>query len=136
MSKPIPTIQKYMTTSPHAIGRDQPLTLARTTMKTHAIRHLPVLHGGALVGMVTARDVALIEALRDVNMDTVTVEDAMSTTIYAVAPETPLDQVVSSMAEHKYGSAVVMQNNHVVGIFTTVDACRALAELLHTRLAK
>jgi acetoin utilization protein AcuB len=33
------------------------------------------------------------------------------------------------MAEHKYGSAVVMEGNQVVGIFTTVDACRALAEL-------
>jgi uncharacterized protein YjaG (DUF416 family) len=40
------------------------------------------------------------------------------------------------MAEMKYGSAVVMQNKHVVGVFTTVDACRALSELLSTRLRK
>lgn len=136
MTKAIPAIQKYMTTSPHAIGSDQPLALAHSTMKKHDIRHLPVLNGGVLVGMLTARDISLIETLRDVDVQKVTVEDAMSTSIYAVTPETPLDQVVSSMAEHKYGSAVVMQNNHVVGIFTTVDACRALAELLHTRLAK
>jgi hypothetical protein len=32
------------------------------------------------------------------------------------------------MAEHKYGSAVIMEQHRVVGIFTTVDACRALAE--------
>lgn len=136
MTKPIPTIQKYMTTSPHAIGRDQPLTLAHKMMKQHDIRHLPVLDGGVLVGMVTARDVALIETLRDVDPAKVTVEDAMSTTIYAVKPDTPLDEVVTTMAERKYGSAVVMQNNHVVGIFTTVDVCRSLAELLHSRLAK
>jgi acetoin utilization protein AcuB len=136
MTKPIPTIQKHMTTSPHAIGQGQPLSLAHTMMKKHAIRHLPVLDGGALVGMLTERDLSLIETLRDVDPKEVTVEDAMSTSVYAVQPETPLDEVVSSMAEHKYGSAVVMQNNHVVGIFTTVDACRTLAELLHTRLAK
>lgn len=136
MTKPIPTIQKYMTTSPHAIGRDQPLTLAHKTMKQHDIRHLPVLDGGVLIGMLTSRDVALIETLRDVDPAKVTVEDAMSTTIYSVNPDTPLDEVVNTMAERKFGSAVVMQNNHVVGIFTTVDACRALAELLHSRLAK
>jgi len=136
MTKPIPTIQKYMTTSPHAIGRDQPLTLAHKMMKEHDIRHLPVLDGGVLVGMITSRDVALIETLRDVDPAKVTVEDAMSTTIYSVKPDTPLDEVVNTMAERKYGSAVVMQNNHVVGIFTTVDACRSLAELLHSRLAK
>lgn len=135
MTKPIPAIQKYMTTSPHAVGIDQPLTLAHSMMKKHDIRHLPVLNGGQLVGVITDRDLALIETLRDVDPTEVTVEDAMSTTIYAVEPTTPLDQVVNTMAEHKYGCAVVMQNGHVVGIFTTVDACRALAELLHTRLA-
>jgi acetoin utilization protein AcuB len=40
------------------------------------------------------------------------------------------------MGAKKYGSAVVMQNDKVVGIFTTVDLCRAFAELLHSRLAK
>jgi len=39
------------------------------------------------------------------------------------------------MAEHKYGAAVVMQNDKVVGVFTTIDAMRALSELLHGRLA-
>jgi len=29
-----------------------------------------------------------------------------------------------------------MQNSKVVGIFTTVDVCNTLAELLHTRLGK
>lgn len=136
MTKPIPAIQKHMTTSPHAIGIDQPLTTAHSIMKKHAIRHLPVLNGGVLVGLITDRDLHLIETLRDVDPATVTVEDAMATSVYSVTPDTPLDQVVNTMAEHKYGCAVVMQNNQVVGIFTTVDVCRSLAELLHTRLAK
>ena len=60
----------------------------------------------------------------------------MSTHVYAVEPETALDVVADTMAEHKYGSAVVIQNDKVVGIFTTNDACHALADLLHSRLAK
>jgi acetoin utilization protein AcuB len=64
----------------------------------------------------------------------VLVEDAMTSAPYTVSPDTPLDQVVAMMAEHKYGCAVVMQNHHLVGIFTTVDVCRALSDLLHTRL--
>jgi acetoin utilization protein AcuB len=55
---------------------------------------------------------------------------------YAVSPNTPLDEVATTKAEQKYGSALVVQNEHIVGIFTTVDACRALAELLGTRLRK
>jgi acetoin utilization protein AcuB len=136
MSKPIPTIAKHMTTSPHSIGLDQPLSRAHAFMREHAIRHLPVLDGGKLVGMLTDRDLHLVESLKDVDPQKILVEDAMSTVVYAVTPEAPLDEVVSTMAEHKYGSAVIMQSAKVVGIFTTVDACRTLAELLHTRLAK
>lgn len=136
MSKPIPTIQKFMTTSPHSIGVEQPLSVAHTMMRDHHIRHLPVLHGGKLLGMLTERDLRLVESLAGVDPTKVKVEDAMSTVVYSVQPDAPLDEVVATMGEHKYGSVVVMQNEKVVGIFTTVDVCRAFADLLHTRLAK
>ena len=135
MSKAIPAIQKYMTTSPHSIGSDQTLAKAHEMMHTHDIRHLPVLAGGKLVGMLTDRDLHLIESMAGVEPRVSKVDDAMSTNVYSVAPETPLDEVVATMGERKYGSAVVMQNGKAVGIFTTVDLCRAFAELLHTRLA-
>lgn len=136
MTKPIPAIQKYMTTSPHSIGPDQTLAKAHEMMKAHDIRHLPVLSGGRLVGMLTERDLNLIEAMEGVDAHKVTAEEAMSSVVYAVAPETPLDEVVGTMGQKKYGSAVVMQNNKVVGIFTTVDLCRTLVELLETRLSR
>ena len=102
-------------------------------MKTHRIRHLPVLSGGKLLGVLTDRDIRLIESL-DSRAWSLPVSEAMSEEPYTVEPDAPLDQVVEEMAEHKYGSAIVVQNHKVVGIFTTVDACRALSELLHTRL--
>jgi len=125
-----------MTTSPHTVGAEQTLAHAHRLLREHKVRHLPVLSGGDLVGMLTERDLALIETLRDVDPSKVLVEDAMSTSIFTVAPDAPLDQVVVDMAAKKYGSAVVVQNNHVVGIFTAVDVCMAFAELLNTRLAK
>lgn len=134
MSKAIPTIQKYMTTTPHTIGAEQTLQKAHEIQRKLEIRHLPVLRGGKLVGLVSQRDLALVETLRDVDPERVLVEDAMSTEVYIVSPDAPIDEVVSEMAERKYGCAVVMQNNHVVGIFTTVDVCRAFSQLLHTRL--
>lgn len=136
MSKPIPSIQKYMTTAPHAVGMAQSLAFAHELMKKHEVRHLPVLEGGVLVGLISDRDLHLVEALKDVDPTKVSVEDAMSSEVYSVSPDAALDEVVTTMAERKYGCAVVMQNAHVVGIFTTVDVCRALAELLHMRLAK
>ena len=132
----MPAIEKYLTPSPHAIGRDQPLTLAHAMLKKHRIRHLPVLDGGELVGLLSERDLQLIETFEGVDPKRVTIEEAMSTSVYAVTPETKLDQVLRAMAEQKYGCTVVIQNGRVVGVFTTVDVCRAFAESLETRPAK
>jgi acetoin utilization protein AcuB len=136
MSKPIPPISKFMTTAPHSIGSAQSLAVAHQMMHQHRVRHLPVLDGGALVGLLSERDVALILAIKDVDASKATVEDAMSSVVYTARPEAPLDEVVREMAEHRYGSVVITSNEKVVGVFTTVDACRALAELLHGRLAR
>ena len=136
MSKSIPSVQKYMTTAPFSIGPAQSLALAHTMMRDHHIRHLPVLDGGKLIGILTDRDLHLIESLKDVEPESVTVEDAMSQMPYSVSPDAAMDEVAAEMAEHKYGCAVVLQNLKVVGVLTTVDICRALAELLRGRLHK
>jgi acetoin utilization protein AcuB len=133
-ARPIPEVRKYMSTSPHTIGADQTMAHAHDVMRKHGIRHLPVLTGRRLVGLLSDGDLHLIETLRDVDPRKVQVEEAMSDTVYSVTPATPLDEVVKEMARHKYGSAVVMDNGNVVGVFTTVDACQAFAEMLHGRL--
>jgi len=135
MSKAIPTIQKWMSTSPFAIERTETLEAAHRLMRSEGIRHLPVLEHGKLAGIVTERDLHLIETLRDVDPKHVLVEDAMTSHPYFVSPDARIDEVVSEMAEHKYGAAVVLQNEKVVGMFTTIDAMRAFNELLHGRLA-
>lgn len=134
MSKPIPPISKYMTTTPVTIGVDQTIASASRVMNEHRIRHLPVLQGGRLVGIITSRDVALIETLKDVDPKVVTVEEAMTQMPYTTGPDTTIDQVAAEMAEHKYGAVIVTQNDHVVGVFTSVDACMVLAEIFTTRL--
>ncbi len=132
--KAIPTIQRYMTPAPHTIGAEQSLTKAHERMRELGIRHLPVLRGNQLVGIVSDRDVALITALDNVDPALVLVADAMTSDVLTVSPDAPLDEVATLMAERKSGSVVVEQNHKVVGIFTTVDGMTALADLLHTRL--
>jgi acetoin utilization protein AcuB len=135
MSKPIPPVRKYMTTTPHTVRPDMTLAEVHKIMRQHNIRHLPVLEGGALIGLVSERDLRLVEAFKDVDPEKVPVSDAMSTEVYTISPDSALDGVARTMAAKKYGSAVVMDNGKVVGVFTAVDGLEALAELLHTRLA-
>jgi acetoin utilization protein AcuB len=99
-------------------------------MRAYEIRHLPVLDGGKLVGVLSQRDVLLVETLRDVDPTKVPVEDAMSTEVYKTTPQASLIEVATAMADHKYGCAVVMEGTKLAGIFTTVDALRALTRFV------
>jgi acetoin utilization protein AcuB len=131
-----PRIEKYMTRPPHTIGRDKTLHEAHLLMRRHRIRHLPVLEGGRLVGVLSLGDLHLIETLSDVNPLEVQVGEAMTADPYQVSPEAPLDAVADAMAERHIGSAIVVDRGHVVGIFTAIDALRVLAEMLRDRLSR
>lgn len=130
MTKKQLTIRDYMTESPHTIGSEQSLAKAHALMREFGIRHLPVLHGGKLAGMVTVRDLHLVETLKDVDPESVRVEEAMTSEPYVVEPTALLRAVASEMAERKLGSAIVVDGKKVVGVFTTVDGLRALADAI------
>lgn len=123
-------VDDFMTRTVHTIGAQSPLSEAHRLMNDHAIRHLPVLEGGRLVGVVSMRDLHLIETLKGVDPKEVAVEEAMAQEAYTVPPGTELLEVTRTMAMHKYGSAVVARGGHVEGIFTTIDALKALESLL------
>ena len=133
MSSPLNPVRvyRYMTPSPITVGRDQSLAVAHEMMRKNRIRHLPVLDGGALVGIVTERDLRLVESITGTDPSATLVEDAMTSDPYVVTAGTPLRAVAEAMVEHKYGCAVVMERGAVAGIFTTVDALRALLDFEH-----
>jgi acetoin utilization protein AcuB len=53
----------------------------------------------------------------------------MSPDVSTATPSTPLEEIVSAMADNKYGSVIVVDHGRTVGVFTTVDALRALRKL-------
>ena len=121
-------VAKYMSPGPHTIGREQSLAAAKQLMHKSHVRHLPVLHGGKLVGVISERELDVIGALPGSKQ--LSVEDAMVPDVYVTSEDTELATVVTDMARLKVGSAIVVKGDDVVGVFTAVDGLRALAELL------
>jgi acetoin utilization protein AcuB len=126
-------VGSYMTKAPLTIGAEQTLKTARQLMSQHHVRHLPVLHGGDLVGVLSDREVQSLEALPGSSL--LTVEEAMVPDAYVTPPDAPLDAVAGEMARRRLGSAIVVDGSDVVGVFTAVDAFRALADALNGRPA-
>ena len=130
---PTPAVGDYMSVIPQRIAPDQTLYEAHQVMRENRIRHLPVMDHGRLVGIVSMGDLHLLETLQDVDQKAVEVCDAMTAAPYTVTAVEPLATVARTMAENKYGSAIVVGGGDVVGVFTTNDALRALASLLEQK---
>ena len=124
------TISEIMSPVTHSIGIDQSMSEAAHRMHQYEIRHLPVLRGGRLVGIVSDRDIAMVESLPGVDPNEVSVGEAMTAEPYAVPPGASLPAVLREMAAHKYGTAVVVVEERPVGIVTTIDALRLCVSLL------
>jgi CBS domain-containing protein len=123
-------IHRFMTPTPHTISTRQTLAEAHQAMRERGVRHLPVVSDGKLVGVVSQRDLYLLETLRGVDVGREMVEEAMSDEPFVVAPGASLDEVAEAMSNSKHGSALVVESGALVGIFTSMDALRALVTLL------
>jgi CBS domain-containing protein len=124
------TVREFMTRDPKTIRRDQTVGEARELMRDCKIRHLIVTSRGELEGIVTERDLDAIQRGCRLDESSLAVEEAMMPVIYRVPASARVGAVALEMAEKKYGSAVVIdEQGKCIGLFTTIDALRALARL-------
>ena len=131
----MPTIKVAMTPFPFFVDIDDSVAAARVMMRENEIHHLPVTEDGSLVGVLSSRDVRLLEVSRrgGAGDDLGSVRDACVRDVYVVDADTPLDEVLLALADSHRGSALVVKNAKLVGILTTSDVCRVLADLLQQR---
>lgn len=129
MTQTIPTIAQFMTTEPCAVDGDLTLRDARRRMSLNRIRHLLVTHDDRLAGILSERDIAVAESLPGVDLDKTPLSVAARERPYTCSPTATVAEVAEVMEAQRIGCVVVAENDEVVGIFTTIDALRALRQL-------
>ncbi len=117
-----------MTPSPQTINATQTLKFAQGKMRELNVRHLPVLDGGELVGILSDRDIQFIESFDKLELDQIKVDEAFTNELYTVDSDATVAEVCEDMAERKIGSAMVTSDEKLVGIFTWIDALKFLAK--------
>lgn len=106
------------------------LSLANDIMRLGRIRHLPVVDGTRLVGIVSERDLfrsSLAQALgyggqasRDL-MKTLRIKDIMVPGVATTEPEANLCDAVKIMMNKKIGCLPVVEADRLVGLITETD---------------
>lgn len=133
----IPAIKGVMTPFPYHVSIGDSLDDAKRLMERHEIRHLPVMDGGELVGVVSERDIhKLLENLTiGTSEEELLVRDAYVQDFYVVDLNERLDRVLLTMAERHIGSVLVTKQDRLAGLFTVTDACRSFAQFLRSKFA-
>ena len=122
-------IQEFTTFDAETCAPEPSLTLVKETMSKANFRHMPVVWEGKVIGMVSQRDLALVEQL-DIGRP-LRVEDVMAKEPYIVSSTTPIEDVALQMSEQKIGSAIVLSaDDSKLGVFTSTDALNALVEVV------
>jgi acetoin utilization protein AcuB len=135
------TATDLMTPDPVTVTPQASVAEVWDLMRELEVRHVPVVESGALVGMVSDRDLArfdmarllLVEGAETLRQELATaVVRVMSSDVIAVNPETELEEIVELLVEHRIGAVPVIRSNtrEVVGIVSYIDVLRALQELL------
>ncbi len=106
------------------------LSLANDIMRLGRIRHLPVVDGTRLAGIISERDLfrtSLAQALgyggqasRDL-MKTLRIKDIMVQEVATISPEAKLCEAVRIMMDKKIGCLPVVENDRLVGLITETD---------------
>jgi acetoin utilization protein AcuB len=122
-------VEEFTTPNPITASEDTGIEELKSIMSAEGIRHIPILRGSAVVGIVSERDIRVVSALALNEKRLVTAGDLMSPDPVTVDAETSLDEVAFQMSSLKIGSVVVNEGNKLLGIFTVTDALNALIEI-------
>ncbi len=116
------------------------LDLAEDIMRLGRIRHLPVVSRGALVGILSQRDLfraavsSVLQMQRSAERDwlqAIPVEAVMTTQVFSVGPATHVRTAVGIMLEKRIGCLpVVDEDGRLAGLLSESDCLRHLAHLL------
>lgn len=123
------TVEEYTSISPITVDLNAELKEAHALMKENNIRHLPVMDGNHVVGILSERD--LLANFGKPWSEFMRVKSIMSTSILVAFTNDSLGEVAYRLSNEKKGSAIILDDNdELYGIFTTTDALNALVELL------
>ena len=131
-------VSKIMTTHLITLNVTDGLDKPESLFKKHHIRHIPVVEGEKIVGMLSLTDLLRISfadgAFQDEDaVDTVvynmfSVRQVMAKNLISVSPEANIKEVAEILAKKEFHALPVVDQDKLVGIVTTTDLINYLLE--------
>lgn len=114
------------------------LTKAEALFKEHHIRHIPVVNGNKILGMLSYSDLLRIayadavdenEIAVDVTVyNMFSIEQVMARNLVTITPETTIKEAAEILSVNEFHALPVVEGELLVGIVSTTDLIRYLIE--------
>lgn len=134
-------ISHIMTKAVHTLNLSQSLEDAEKAFREHGVRHLPVVSGNDLIGMLSLTDLArisFVDSYGDINdhendVDTavysmLTIEQVMAQKVETVDVNATIREVAEILSNREYHALPVIEDGHLAGIVTTTDLIKYLLD--------
>jgi len=115
------------------VSPEETVQKAAAVLSRLGIGALPVIQDGALVGIISERDIAYSVGVKGVRTSTRKVRELMSGNPKTCSPEEPVEEVLERMNQRRIRHLPVMEGDKLAGIVSIRDLVRvrlgaALAE--------
>ena len=123
-------VSEIMSKNIIALRRSDNLERAEILFKRHHIRHIPVVSGESIIGMLSYTDllrISFADATDDEDgVDTVvynmfTIEQVMTKNLVSVSSDTTIREVAEILAKNEFHALPIVDDSLLVGIVTTTD---------------
>lgn len=137
MKRQVP-VASIMSTNVVKLNLSDDLTKAEELFKKHHIRHIPVVEGDRIIGMLSLTDllrISFVDAVDDDDSDVdttvyniFTIEQVMAKKLVTVSPQTTIKETAQILAAREFHALPVCDGDLLVGIVTTTDLIRYLID--------
>jgi CBS domain-containing protein len=126
-------IRELMSTDVDVVDWNDSLRIVEDRMKAGKLRHVPVMKDGAIVGLVSQRDLFKAtmssamgygERAQKAFFESVRAKEIMTEPVVTVTPDTPVAEAIDLLVQRGIGCLPAVENGKLVGIVTKTDLLR------------
>ncbi len=135
-------VSDWMTAKVFTVSPDDYLSDAIAIMKEKGVKHVPVVKGGKLKGILSDRDIKEYTPSKATSLDiyelhyllaNTRIRDVMKTRVTTTAPETPVEEAAMIMLDNNIGCLPVLSDGELCGIISDKDIFHALVDITGVR---
>src|SRR5512142_1901706 len=135
-------VSDWMTKKVFTVSPDDYLSDAIKVMREKNVKHVPVLKGGALKGIISDRDIKEYSPSRATSLDiyelhyllaNTRIREVMTTKVVTTVPDAPVEEAAMILLDRDIGCLPVMDTNGLCGIISDKDIFHALVDITGVR---